>query len=217
MKLLAPSNTRLTLLVRRGVVEHDVQGSRSRIATTWCLHTSTPRAARSSFSTTPAPQSPPNRILHPFRTPPQFHDSLRLHSANNTLLLTLFTTSSCAPCRVITPLLTDLVESRTPSPNDKFSSLALAELELDSPDTSNGRMMDLGIEFGVTSLPTLIGFGGRRAQRVTDRVVDTKLLTDRARMEQWVDEVMSKGDPFAVDAGSGGSGGGSGILSRLFG
>ncbi|RVX74461.1 hypothetical protein B0A52_01587 [Exophiala mesophila] len=215
MKLLAPSSTRLTLFLHRGI-KHDVQTS--RIATSYCLHATPRQAARFPFSTTSAFQSPSNGILSPFRTPPQFHDSLQLHSANNALLLTLFTTSSCAPCRVIAPLLTDLVKSRAPSPNDKFSSLALAELELDSPDTSNGRMMDLGIEYGVTSLPTLIGFGGRRAQRVTDRVVDTKLLTDRARMEQWVDEVMSKGDPFAVDGGSGGVGGsGSGVLGRLFG
>lgn len=94
--------------------------------------------------------------------------------------------------------------------------MAFAEVELDSPDTSNGNMMDLGVEFGVTSLPTLIGFGGRRAQRVTDRVVDTRLLSDAEGMAKWVDGVMEKGDPFGVDGGAGGGGGG-GILSRIFG
>lgn len=57
-----------------------------------------------------------NRTLNAFRTPPQFHDALRLCSANNTLLLALFTTSACTPCRVITPLLTSLIETRPPSP-----------------------------------------------------------------------------------------------------
>ena len=118
------------------------------------------------FSTTPS-LSQKNRILIPFRTPPQFHDALRLVSANNTLMLTLFTTSTCTPCRTITPLLTSLVETRPSSPDDKYSALAFAELELDSPDMSNGKMIDLGVEYGVNSMPTLVGFGGRRAERVT--------------------------------------------------
>ncbi|KAK4942951.1 hypothetical protein LTR10_017335 [Elasticomyces elasticus] len=155
------------------------------------------------------------RVLDPFRTPPHFHDALRVCSANNTLLLALFTTSACAPCRTITPLLTSLVETRPVAPEDKFSGLAFAEVELDSPDNSNGNMMDLGVEWGVTSMPTLIGFGGRRAERVTERVVDTRMLSDPVRMAEWVDEWMKKGDPFAK-GGSGGAGGG-GILSRIFG
>jgi len=72
-------------------------------------------------------------------------------------------------------------------------------------------MTDLGIEYGITSMPTLVGFGGRRAERVTDRVTDTKMLADKVRMAEWVDEVMQRGDPH----GTGGSGGG-GLFSRLF-
>lgn len=162
------------------------------------------------FNTTPS--RPSNRVLDAFRTPPQFHDSLRLCSANNTLLLALFTTSTCTPCRTITPLITALVKSRPPAPEDKFSGLAFAEVELDSPDRSNGNMMDLGVEYGVTSMPTLMGFGGRRAERVTERVVDTRLMSDAKAIAAWVDEQMKKGDPFP----SQGSGGG-GILSRIFG
>ncbi|KAI1618073.1 hypothetical protein EDD36DRAFT_491579 [Exophiala viscosa] len=167
------------------------------------------------FSSSPTRSQRKKRVLDPFRTPPQFHDALRLCSANNTLLLALFTTSACAPCRTITPLLTSLVETRPVAPEDKFSGLAFAEVELDSPDNSNGNMMDLGVEWGVTSMPTLVGFGGRRAERVTERVVDTRMLSDPVRMAEWVDEWMRKGDPFAK-GGSGGAGGG-GILSRIFG
>ena len=164
-----------------------------------------------SFSTTPF-RSQNNRVFTPFRTPPNFHDALRLVSANNTLMLTLFTTSACVPCRTITPLLSSLVETRPPSPDDKYSHLAFAELELDSPDDSNGKMLDLGVEYGVTSMPTLIGFGGRRAQRVTDRIVDTRMLSDERAMGKWIDEEMKKGDPFPSQGGGGG-----GILSRIFG
>jgi len=154
-----------------------------------------------------------NQILSAFRTPPQFHDALRLCSANNTLLLALFTTSTCTPCRVITPLLSSLVETRPTSLADKYASLAFAEVELDSPDRSNGSMMDLGVEYGVNSMPTLIGFGGRRAERVTDRVVDTRLLTNEVSLAAWLDDEMKKGDPFP-GAGGGSSGG---LLSRIFG
>jgi hypothetical protein len=126
------------------------------------------------------------------RIPPTFHDYLRSCSASNTLLLTLFTTSACASCRTVTPLLTSLVRERTPSPVDRFTSIAFSEAELDSPDESNGRMTDIGIEYGVASIPTLVGFGGRRAERVTDRIVD-------------------KGDPHDTGGGSGG-----GLFGKLF-
>ncbi|KIW66713.1 hypothetical protein PV04_06018 [Phialophora macrospora] len=177
--------------------------------------------ARSSYASRQTPFAHPfstsaslsqkNRVFTPFRTPPQFHDALRLISANNTLLLTLFTTSTCTPCRTITPLLTSLVETRPPSPEDKFSHLAFAELELDSADMSNGKMLDLGVEYGVTSMPTLIGFGGSRAERVTERIVETRMLSNEGAMAKWIDEEMKKGDPFP------GQGGGGGVLSKIFG
>ena len=152
-----------------------------------------------------------NRILDPVRIPPTFHDYLRLCSANNTLLLTLWTTSACTPCRTITPLLQDLITTRAPKHEDKFSALSFAEVELDSPDQSNGTMMDLGIEYGITSLPTLAGFGGRRTEQLTDRIIDTKMMGDKMRIGAWIDEEMKKGDPFGT------TGGGGGLFARLFG
>ena len=151
-----------------------------------------------------------NRILDPIRIPPTFHDYLRICSANNTLFLALFTTSACTPCRTITPLLQDLITTRAPKPEDKFSALSFAEVELDSPDQSNGNMMNLGIEYGIISLPTLAGFGGRRTERLTDRIVDTKMMSDKMRMGAWIDEEMKRGDPY-------GTGGGGGLFARLFG
>jgi hypothetical protein len=100
---------------------------------------------------------------------------------------------------------------RSPKPDDKFSGLSFAEVELDSPDQSSGNMMDLGIEYGITSLPTLAGFGGRRTERLTVRIVDTKMMGDKTRMAAWIDEEMKKGDPFGTRSGEGG------LFSRLFG
>ena len=173
---------------------------------------------RASFSSSPIhPLS--NRIYAPITTPPTFHDHLRTASASNTLLLALFTTSACAPCAHITPLLQDLVAQRVQHPKDKFSALAFAEVQLDSPDTSNGSMTDVGVEYGVRSMPTLIGFGGRRAERVTERLADVRVLGERGRVGAWIDEAMERGDPFpAGGAGGGdGGGGGKGLLARLFG
>lgn len=157
-----------------------------------------------------------NRVYSPIRTPPAFHDHLRAASSSNTLLLALFSTSACPSCKHIIPLLTDLVNHRDPGPRDGFAALAFAEVQLDSADTSNGPMTDVGVEFGVRSMPTLIGFGGRRAERVTERLADLKVLGDRARLAEWVDQEMAKGDPFP--SGGGGDGGaGKGLLARLFG
>lgn len=161
-------------------------------------------------------QPPSNEILSPVTTPPMFHDYLRLASSNNILLLLLFTTSSCVSCRAVSPLLQSLVTSRPSEPVDRFSALALAEVELDSPDRSNGAVADLGVEYGISSIPTLVGFGGRRAERVTERIVDMKMMGNREKMKAWVDDCMEKGDPFGSNSGNG-SAGTPGILGRLFG
>lgn len=77
-------------------------------------------------------------------------------------------------------------------------------------------MYDVGIEYGVRSVPVLMGFGGRRAERITERVSEERKLADRAFMEGWIDEVMAKGDPHGVGEG-GSSGGGGGLFARIFG
>jgi hypothetical protein len=184
-------------------------------ATTFCLFTHPHPYSRSSHLRH-AHLQPSNQILSPITTPPTFHDHLRLASSNNTLLLLLFTTSSCVACRTISPLVQSLVTSRSPQPADRFSALAFAEVELDSPDHSNGAVADLGVEYGISSIPGLVGFGGRRAERVTERIVDTKMMGNRVEMSAWLDEWMEKGDPFDTNTGSGSAGTG-GMLGRLFG
>jgi hypothetical protein len=72
-------------------------------------------------------------------------------------------------------------------------------------------MTDLGIEYGITSIPMLVGFGGRRAECVTDRLANTKVLSDKDRISEWVNTVMQKGDPHGTGGGSGG-----GLFGRLF-
>lgn len=176
-----------------------------------------PRAS-SFFSTTPANAAQQNRIHPSIRRPSDFHTLLQSSSATNTLLLALFRTSTCTSCSTITLLLESVIQSRAaPSPGDTFDGIAFAELDLDSPERDDGggigwnTMYDVGIEYAVRSVPTLIGFGGRRAERITDRVADERKLKDRRWVEEWVDEVMRRGDPHP------GSSDGRGFLGRLFG
>ena len=122
----------------------------------------------------------------------------------------MFTTSSCKPCSTISPIFEDIVNSRRPSVIDSFAAIAYAEADLSSPDESNGKMSDLGVEWGVTSLPTLIGFGGRRAERVTDRITDIRNMSDRSWVEDWIDDQMKKGDPSP-------KGGSNSLWSKIFG
>lgn len=70
-------------------------------------------------------------------------------------------------------------------------------------------MYDVGIEYGVRSVPTLIGFGGRRAERITDRLADEKKLKDKEYMQNWIDETMNKGDPHPSE--------GKGLFGMVFG
>lgn len=157
-----------------------------------------------------------NRVQPSVRRPADFHALLQSASSTNTLLLALFKTSTCHSCSTITPLLEELVKSRPqPSVGDKFGSIAFTELELDSPERDEGggtgwtTMYDVGIEYGVRTVPTLIGFGGRRAERVTDRLANENQLKDRHFMQEWIDEVMKRGDPHPRQ--------GTGILARIFG
>jgi hypothetical protein len=143
-----------------------------------------------------------NRVQPSIRRPADFHTLLQSSATSNTLLLTLFKTSTCTSCGTVTPIIESIIQNRpVPSAGDKFGSIAFAELELDSPEQDTGggsgwtNMYDIGIEYGVTSVPILMGFGGRRAERITDRVTDVNRLKDKEWLQNWIDEAMKKGDP----------------------
>lgn len=70
--------------------------------------------------------------------------------------------------------------------------------------------MELGVEFGITNLPTLLAFGPRRQEpRFSSRITDIKRMMDRDWLQQWVNEEAAKGE-----GGEGGAGGG--LLGKLF-
>lgn len=171
--------------------------------------------ARSQFSTS-ASNLISNRVQPSVRRPADFHTLLQSSSSSNSLFLTLFKTSTCTSCGTVTPLIESIIRNRpVPSPGDKFGSIAFAEIELDSPEQDPGggmgwsNMYDVGIEYGITSVPTLIGFGGTRTERVTDRIADVNKLKDKEWLQNWIDEVMRKGDPHPSE--------GRGLFAKLFG
>ena len=141
----------------------------------------------------------PNRILSPVTTPPTFHDYLRLASADRAFLLLLFTTSGCRDTPVASPIIQSAVLSRKPQPVDGFASIHFAEVELDSPDRSNGAVADLGIEYGISGIPSMVAFGGRRAQRLTEIEEDVFLMSKEERVEEWLNRWMGKGDPHEIE------------------
>ena len=98
----------------------------------------------------------------------------------------------------MSPIIENVILSRRPQPGDGFDAALLAHAELDSSDESNGAMRDIGVEYGITSIPSLVGFGGRRAEKVTESLEDEKMLGDEDRLSKWLDTEMERGDPFAL-------------------
>lgn len=137
----------------------------------------------------------PRRI----RTPDAFHTHILLSSSARTPLLTLWATSWCPSCKTVAPLLQSIVESGV---GEAEGGVAYAPVELDSPDVQSA---NLALEYMITSVPTLLSFDAGEAQLET-RVVDGRLLADRAFLEGWVRAEATR---------HGGRGGGGGGLPGL--
>lgn len=81
------------------------------------------------------------------------------------------------------------------------------EVEYDAPDVMSSL---LGMDFMITSIPTLLSFDAGEAQTST-KITDGRKLTDRSFVEEWIrNEARRHG-------GRGGRSEGPGILGGLFG
>ncbi|KAL8409367.1 hypothetical protein RB594_007703 [Gaeumannomyces avenae] len=158
-----------------------------------------------SFSTS-RPNRAKNQIFSPIRSPDAFSTHILLSSSARTPLLTLWTTSWCPSCRAVGPLLRSIVESGV---GEAEGGVAYAPVEFDSPDMQRA---NLALDYMITSVPTLLSFDAGEAQLET-KVVDGRLLADRAFLEGWVRaEALRHG-------GRGGGGGfpGMSFFGGLFG
>lgn len=151
--------------------------------------------------------------LNSIRTPLALQDALRLVGATNTLLVTYWTSPACGPCHTIIPLLRSVISNRLPSPLDNFPKVALAELDLSSADTGGdagfATMANLGVEYGVANIPTLMSIEPRRSERrLGTKVTDVKALSDKKFLEDWLHKEMSTEEPGNIGTGS--------VFGRLF-
>ncbi|KAK8073888.1 hypothetical protein PG994_004787 [Apiospora phragmitis] len=159
---------------------------------------------RAAFSTS-RQHNTRNQIYDTVRNAAAFQTYLQLSSSSRTPLLTLWTTSWCRTCRVVKPLLQDMVRSGV---GEAEGGVGLVEVEVDSPDIM---AENLGLTYMINSIPTLLSFDAGEAMTQT-KVVDGKRLRDRAWLEEWIRTEARR------HGGRGGGGGGPGaLLGGLFG
>ncbi|KAI1652601.1 hypothetical protein F4813DRAFT_383913 [Daldinia decipiens] len=145
-----------------------------------------------------------NQIYSSVRQPDNFHTYQLLSSSSRTPLITLWTTSWCSTCHVVAPLIKSAIESGV---GEAEGGVGYCEVEYDAPDVMSS---SLGMDFMITSIPTLFSFDAGEAQ-ISTKITDGRKLADRSFLEEWIrNEARRHG-------GRGGGGGGPGILGGLFG
>ncbi|KAF6232706.1 hypothetical protein HO173_009145 [Letharia columbiana] len=82
------------------------------------------------LSTTP-PNLTKNRIYDPIRSPSDFDTLILLSASNRTALITLWTASWCPSCRMVAPLIRQLIEEE--GAGEERGGVGYAEIEFDSP------------------------------------------------------------------------------------
>ncbi|RYO99586.1 hypothetical protein DL763_001405 [Monosporascus cannonballus] len=139
------------------------------------------------------------------RRPDDLHTYQLLSSSSRRPLITLWTASWCATCRVVSPLLQSVIKSGV---GEAEGGVGYCTIEYDAPDMMSG---GLGITYMITSIPTLLSFDAGEAQTQT-KVTDARKLADRPFLEEWIRAEARR------QGGRGGRGGrvGSGILGGLF-
>ncbi|KAI8957731.1 hypothetical protein F5Y11DRAFT_338570 [Daldinia sp. FL1419] len=144
-----------------------------------------------------------NQIYGPVRRPDDFYTYQLLCSSSRTPLLTLWTASWCSTCHVVAPLIKSVVESGV---GEAEGGVGYCEVQYDAPDVMTST---LGMDYMVTSMPTLLSFDAGEAQTRT-KITDGRKLADRDFLEEWIRNEARR---------HGGRGGGSGlgILGGLFG
>ncbi|KAK4133404.1 hypothetical protein BT67DRAFT_382676 [Trichocladium antarcticum] len=161
-------------------------------------------ASRAQFSTSRAVGTK-NQVYAPVRNLDQFHTYQLLSTSARTPLLTLWTTSYCSTCRVIAPLLQELVEHGV---GEAEGGVGYCTVEYDAPDVMTA---NLGLTYMINSIPTLLSFDAGEAQ-VQTKVTDARQLADRKFLEEWIrNEARRHGN-----RGGGGPGAGASLFGSLF-
>lgn len=118
-------------------------------------------------------------------------------------MLTLWTASYCKTCQTVAPIIQELIASGV---GEEEGGVSFCEVEYDAPDIMEA---GLGMEYMITSMPTLLSFDRGEAQ-IQTKVMDARKMGDREWMREWIKMEARR-------QGGGGGGGGTGLFGGLFG
>lgn len=159
------------------------------------LRSSPPRFASRQFSSTSASQAK-NRIFPaPVRSEDELQTLLLMSASSRTPLLTLWKTNWCSSCKVVSPLIRDLVEKD--GIGEEEGGVSFVEVEMDSPDL--GGVGGIPMRYMINSIPTLLAFDRQEPQMET-KVSRLDDLKNRAFLKKWIETEAAR-------QGSGGAGG----------
>lgn len=155
-----------------------------------------------SLSTTP-PTRAKNRI-YPSRIRREDElQTLTLMSASSHIpLITLWMATWCQSCKVVSPLVQELIEKD--GIGEDQGGISFVEVEMDSPDL--GGMAGIGMRHGINSIPTLLAFDRQEPQLET-KVSRLDDLKNREFLTKWIE----------TEAARHGKGGAGGSFMGLFG
>ncbi|OBT99376.1 hypothetical protein VE01_02529 [Pseudogymnoascus verrucosus] len=154
-----------------------------------------------------APHSSKNRIYTPIRHPAALHETILLSTSSRTPLITYWSAGYCPPCKVISPILHQIISSDSPPcPADPGNKVGFVEVEFDAPENMGS---SLGMDFIISSLPTLVVFD---RGEVVDRETDVKNMSNEQWLREWIERQARR-----HGEGTGGGGTGTGLFGGLFG
>ncbi|ORY67723.1 uncharacterized protein BCR38DRAFT_456398 [Pseudomassariella vexata] len=143
------------------------------------------------------------------RRPDELQSYLLLSASTRKPLITLWTASYCPTCRVVEPLVQEVIESGI---GEAEGGVNYCIVEYDSPDIMADGM---GMTYMISSMPTLLSFDAQEAQTAT-KITDARKLGDREFLQEWIRTEARRGGNRGGGGGGGGVGG-MGLLGGLFG
>lgn len=122
--------------------------------------------------------------------------TLTLMSASSRVpLITLWMATWCQQCKVVSPLIQDLISKE--GIGEEQGGVSFVEVEMDSPDL--GGLAGIGMRYGINSIPTMLAFDRQEPQLET-KVWKIDELKDREFLTQWIEKEAAR-------QGEGGAGG----------
>lgn len=122
--------------------------------------------------------------------------TLTLMSASSRIpLITLWMATWCQTCKVVSPLVQELIEKD--GVGEDHGGVSFVEVEMDSPDL--GGLAGIGMRYGINSIPTLLAFDRQEPQLET-KVYKLDELKNKEFLTKWIEKEAAR-------HGEGGSGG----------